>query len=341
VPADFESLGKLDQLIRRGTEKYKNVFIDEAHRFRTESNVTYEKLAQICRGKRVILVTATPLNNTPRDILSQIKLFQNAKKSTIPNVPNLESFFGRLEQKIKKLDRQKDRDKYMQVVKENAREIRESVLKYLMVRRTRKEIENYFADDLKKQNLKFPEVENPTPIFYQLNEIENAVFNETIELIARKFRYARYMPMLYYKGEDKLDQLEIQSQKNMGRFMKILLIKRLESSFYAFRNTVGRFISYYELFLKEFDKGNVYVSKKYANKIFELLDNDDEDAIQKLLKSDKARRYPAKDFTSELKRDLENDLAILKEIQKLWHRVTRDPKLLSFLELLSTNSVLK
>jgi len=70
VPADFESLGKLDDLAERGTDKYKNVFIDEAHRFRTETNITYEKLAQICRGKRVILVTATPLNNSPQDILS-------------------------------------------------------------------------------------------------------------------------------------------------------------------------------------------------------------------------------------------------------------------------------
>lgn len=341
VPADFESLGKLDQLTRRGMEKYKNVFIDEAHRFRTESNVTYEKLAQICRGKRVVLVTATPLNNTPRDILSQIKLFQNAKKSTVPNVPNLESFFGRLEQKIKKLDRQRDREKYMQTARENARAIRESVLKYLMVRRTRKEIENYFADDLKNQKLKFPEVENPEPAFYQLNEEESEIFNKTIELIARKFRYARYMPMLYYKGEDKPDQLEIQSQKNMGRFMKILLIKRLESSFYAFRNTVGRFISYYDLFLKELAEGNVYVSKKNANKIFELLDNDDEEAIQKLLESDKARKYPAKDFTEGLRKDLENDLSILKEIQELWRGVKRDPKLLSFMELLSTRSVLK
>lgn len=341
VPADFESLGKLDQLIRRGTEKYKNIFIDEAHRFRTESNITYEKLAQICRGKRVVLVTATPLNNTPRDILSQIKLFQNAKKSTIPNVSNLESFFRRLDQKIKKLDRQKDREKYIQTVKNNAREIRESILKYLMVRRTRKEIETYFADDLKNQNLNFPEVENPEPVFYQLNDEENEIFNKTAELIARKFRYARYTPLLYYRGADKPDQLEIQSQKNMGRFMKILLIKRLESSFYAFRNTIGRFISYYELFLKEFDKGNVYVSKKYANKIFELLDNDDDEAIQKLLESDKARKYPAEEFTGELKKDLVNDLAILKEIQMLWCSVTRDPKLLSFLELLSTNSILR
>lgn len=341
VPADFESLGKLDQLTRSGTEKYENVFIDEAHRFRTESNVTYEKLARICRGKRVVLVTATPFNNAPKDILSQIKLFQNAKNSTIPNVTNLEAFFGRLEQKIKNLDRQKDRAKYVQAAKENAREIRESVLKYLMVRRTRKEIQNYFADDLRNQKLKFPEVENPEPVFYQLNEKENDVFSTTVELIVRKFRYARYMPMLYYKGEDKPDQLEIQSQKNMGRFMKILLIKRLESSFYAFRNTVDRFHSYYDLFLKELAEGNVYVSKKYANKIFELLDNDDDAAIQTLIESDTARKYPSEDFHDGLKKDLENDLQILKEIQRLWRGVKRDPKFLSFAELLSNRPVLK
>ena len=68
VPADFESLGKLDDLINRGTEKYTNIIIDEAHRFRTETTVTYEKLAEICRGKRVVLVTATPYNNAPKDI---------------------------------------------------------------------------------------------------------------------------------------------------------------------------------------------------------------------------------------------------------------------------------
>jgi len=53
VPADFESLGKLDHLTRQGTDKYKNIFIDEAHRFRTEMNITYEKLAH--RYSEVIL----------------------------------------------------------------------------------------------------------------------------------------------------------------------------------------------------------------------------------------------------------------------------------------------
>jgi hypothetical protein len=47
IPADYVSFGKLDQLLDMGTDKYTNVIIDEAHRFRTETTVTYEKLAEI------------------------------------------------------------------------------------------------------------------------------------------------------------------------------------------------------------------------------------------------------------------------------------------------------
>ena len=86
IPADFESVGKLEAVLNRGVEKYANIIIDEAHRFRTETTIGYEKLAQICRGKRVILVTATPYNNSPGDILNQIKLFQKSRKSTIPRI---------------------------------------------------------------------------------------------------------------------------------------------------------------------------------------------------------------------------------------------------------------
>ena len=337
--ADFESLGKLDDLLNRGTEKYKNIIIDEAHRFRTETTITYEKLAEVCRGKRVILVTATPYNNKPQDILSLLKLFQKAKKSTIPNLPDLEGFFNGLDQKLKKLDRQKDYARYINVVKENAREIREKVLKYLMVRRTRTEIEKYFYKDIRSQNLKFPEVEKPVPLFYELNDKENEVFNKTIELIAQKFKYARYMPMLYYEG--KVDQLEEQSQKNMGKFMKILLVKRLESSFFAFRNSVDRFLHSYEMFIKEFDNGNVYVSKKHTNKIFELLENDDDEAVQRLIDEGRAKKYVSSEFREVLRDDLQHDHDILREIKKLWHHIDRDPKLLKFLNELSKNSVLK
>ncbi len=208
--------------------------------------MSYDKLAEICRGKRVILVTATPYNNSPKDILSQVKLFQNARKSTIPNLPDLETFFVRLAGKLKNLDRQKDHDEYLRVVKENANEIREKVLKYLMVRRTRTEIILYFSNDLKNQHLKFPEVANPEPLYYELDEHEDLRFSKTIELISKKFLYARYTPLLYYDGP--IDQLIKQSQLNMGRFMKILLVKRLESSFFAFQKSLERFIHSYEVF---------------------------------------------------------------------------------------------
>lgn len=335
----FESIGKLDSLVESGTDKYTNVIIDEAHRFRTESNQTYEKLAEICRGKRVILVTATPYNNSPKDILSQIKLFQKTRKSTIPGMPDLERFFNSLDKKITNLDRQKDYPEYIKTVKENAQEIREKVLKYLMVRRTRAEIMAFFGEDLTKQGMRFPDVEKPEPCFYELDEEEDKVFTKTIQLIAKNFKYARYTPLLYYKGS--LSQPEQLAQKNMGKFMKILLVKRLESSFYAFRQTIDRFSHSYQQFLDEFDAGNVYVSKKYTSKVFEFLENDDDVAIQKLIDDDKAQRYGSPDFRPEFKQDLQSDLATLKEIQNLWKGIKRDPKLESLVENLNSNEVLK
>jgi superfamily II DNA/RNA helicase len=339
IAADFESVGKLDDILEKGTEKYTNVIIDEAHRFRTETNMTYEKLAEICRGKRVILVTATPYNNSPKDILSEIKLFQNSKRSTIPNLRDLDAFFSGLARKLKGLDRQKDNEEYLRIVKENSNEIREKVLKYLMVRRTRTEIIKYFSQDLNKQKLRFPDVTAPEPLYYELNDSEDEIFNKTIQLISQRFTYARYTPLLYLK--QGLDQLEEQSQRNMGKFMKILLVKRLESSFFAFRNSIGRFIHSYEMFISEFEKGNVYTSKKYISKIFDYLEDDDDVAVQRLIDEGKADKYKSSDFRPGFFTDLENDLTILKQIQSLWAKVDRDPKLLSLLKELSKNKILK
>jgi len=336
---DFESIGKIEELLERDVSKYTNVFIDESHRFRTETNQTYEMLAQICRGKRVILVSATPLNNTPRDILSQVKLFQNGKNSTIPNVRNLEAFFTRLEKRLQGLDRQKDRETYFATVQANAKETREQILKYLMIRRTRSEIMKYYGDDLTLQGLKFPEVSDPQPLFYKFNQKENDIFIETVRLIAREFTYARYKPLTYYEG--KREHREVQSQQNLAKFMKILLVKRLESSFHAFRLSLERVIRSYDRFIEEFQKGNVYISKKHINKIFELLETDDQEAIDRLLDTDRAERLAATDFNADFLRDLESDRQILKKIAVLWKQIKRDPKWEAFSEVLRKDRILK
>lgn len=336
---DFESIGKLEDLLERDVSKYSNVFIDESHRFRTETNQTYEMLAQICRGKRVILVSTTPLNNTPRYILSQVKLFQNGKNSTIPNVRNLEAFFTRLEKRLHGLDRQTDREEYFATIQANAKETREQILKYLMIRRTRGEIMKYYGEDLTLQGLKFPDVDDPQPLFYKFNRTENEIFSETVRLITRDFAYAHYKPLTYYEG--KREHREIQSQQNLAKFMKILLIKRLESSFHAFRLSLERFIRSYDRFIEEFHKGNVYISKKHINKIFELLETDDQEAIDLLLDADRAERLAAKDFNTDFLRDLESDRVILKKIETLWKQIKRDPKWEAFSEILRKDRILK
>ncbi len=328
---DFQSIGKLEELLDRDVTRYRNVFIDESHRFRTETTQSYEMLAQICRGKRVILVSATPLYNTPRDMLSQIKLFQNGKNSTIPNVRNLEAFFARLERNLKGLDRQRDREQFFATVQANAKATREQILKFLMIRRTRTEIARYYGDDLKSQGLKFPDVEDPQPLFYKFNTTENEIFNETIHLIGQ-VSYARYQPLVYYEG--KRTEQQLQSQRNLARFMKILLVKRLESSFHAFRLTVARFIRSYERVITEFQKGHVYISKKHINKVFDLLETDDDEGIDRLLEAEKAERLDAVDFNLDFIKLLRSDLKILRRIEEIWERVRRDPKWLAFRDVL-------
>ena len=334
-----ESLGKLESLLERDLQKFTTVFIDESHRFRTEDTQSYELLAQVCRGKRVVLVSATPLNNSPFDILSQIKLFQPGKNSTIPNIRNLEAFFGKMQQQLKGLDRQQDREQYFKIVRENAKQTREKILKFLMIRRTRSEIEKYYGADLKQQGLKFPEVANPETLFYKFNKVESEVFDETIRSLTHDFKYARYTPLAYYTG--KRDLHEIQSQRNLAKFMKILTVKRLESSFTAFLSTLGRFIHTYERVIAEFDKGHVFISKKHIGKIFDLLESDDQAGIERLLDEDKAEKLSADEFLPTFATDLTNDLKALKKIQTLWKQVTRDPKWESFRDILKKSPLLK
>ena len=340
IASHFESVGKLSKIIEEGTDRYENIFIDEAHRFRNELNMSYENLSQICKGKKVILVTATPLNNSPFDILSQIKLFQKGKNSTIPGIRNLDATFNALQKRLKDLDRKDDKDEYMNVVKENAHQIRDRILKHLMVRRTRNEIELYFKDDLTVQGLKFPEVAKPEPIFYQLDTNLDSIFMETIRLITDKkhFTYSRYAPMLYYKKP--LSDFEKTQQKNLMSFMKTLLIKRLESSFFAFNQTLDRFIKSYDAFLKAYHKGFVYLSKKHFGKVLEFLMEENYEAIERLIENDKAEQYKASDFRADFKKDLEKDFKTLKHIKSLWEQVKKDPKLDEFVRVLKKDKVL-
>ena len=235
---DVQSLGKLDKIIAKGTDKYSYVFVDEAHRFRNSGTDAFTELHQICRGKKVVLISATPINNYTSDVENQLYLFQAKQSGTINGIKNIEGFFRGLNSQLNKFP--KGSKAYMAQLRENSEVIRDRLLREVMIRRTRSEIQQYYAEDLEKQGLTFPKAGSPEKIIYTFDDDTDDAFNQTISII-KDFKYARYTPLLYLKDKKKYATM-LASQRNMGGFMKGILVKRLESSFYAFRRTLDRFI---------------------------------------------------------------------------------------------------
>lgn len=325
------SIGKLEDILEQDIESYKYVFIDESHRFKGDSTRRYELLTRICQNKGVILVSATPYNNTVDDIYSQLKLFQPPRNSTIPGLRNLEAFFEILRKRIKGLHRLDDAEQYIAAVGQNAHELRDRVLKYVMVRRTRSEIQEFYGDDLKKQKIEFPQINDPVPLLYQLNPTESAVFMGTLERITSPdFHWARYQALNsdYFTGE--VEERAVQGQRNLAKFMKILLVKRLESSLHAFRETLDRFIKSHELVLQAFDEGYVYTSQKYSNKVLEFMEDGNDAAIEALILAEKVEKFSATEFTPVFRRHVASDLDTLRAIKQSWASVKRDPKWIEF-----------
>jgi len=336
--AKVESLGKLDSILE-DEELMKNVkfvFIDEAHRFRNQKTESFQKLHEICYNKKVILVTATPQNNYSSDIANQLYLFQPKNNSTIPNNKNLEAFFNRLDRDLKKLE--KGSEEYSQTLKDNSEKIRDKVLRNVMIRRTRSEIMEFYKDDLEKQGLRFPKLGAPEKIVYTYDDDVEKVFNHTIASI-QSLTYARYKPLTYLKVVPKEVASLLVSQRNISGFMKSILIKRLESSFEAFKKTLGRFIKSYEQFLRMCQSGEIYISKKID--VYDLLDNGDDEKLMELVEDELVQHYKTSAFKDNFIDSIRYDLALLRSLIDEWLEIIEDPKKEQFLHELKTNLKLK
>lgn len=331
-----ESLGKLDYIINKGIDRYDYIVVDEAHRFRNENTQSYANLLDICRGKKVILVTATPLNNSVDDIFAQLKLFQAPKNSTIPGIQNLEKYFSNFRTRLSKLE--KTDPEYKKLIKVISNDIRNSILRYVMVRRTRSDVMTYFKADMEKQGLTFPNLDNPQKIIYRYEGELELIFNHTIKKL-QEFTYARYTPLLYYIGNKELTEFERQQQRNVGGFMKGILVKRLESSFHAFRQSVDRFITSYEKFIDMYNQGTIYISNNVD--VYDLIESDNVERLEQLVEEERAHKYESNDFIKEFAEKLKFDLQVLNEVKDLWKYVTTDPKLESFIKELKSKAALK
>lgn len=334
VAAEVESLGKLEKILDKGVDKFKYIFIDEAHRFRNQGTESFSNLHKICYGKKVVLISATPINNYSSDIENQLYLFQPKHDSTIIGLRDLEAFFKELHRKENKYS--KGTQLYVDQLRANSEEIRDRILRHVMIRRTRGEIMEYYKDDLEKQGLSFPKLGSPIPIAYEFDDDTNIVFNETVDVI-KNFKYSRYKPLTYLKDTKKYATL-LAAQHNMGGFMKSILVKRLESSFFAFKNTLARFQRSYEKFLEMYDAGEVYISKKVD--VYDLLDSGDDDKLMKLVEEETVMHFKSTDFTEQFIKDLKWDLAKLKYLTDMWTNISFDPKLEQFKKELNENKKL-
>ena len=342
---DIQSCGllkKISDKINKSGNDYDYIFIDEAHRFRNETTSEYAYLKSICLNKKVILITATPLNNSFYDFKSLISLFQKPTNSDIPGIKNLDIYFSekksRLDKLVAKLPNGKEDLLYLKEVKKISKEIRDNILKYIMIRRTRTDIKNYFDKDIKEQHLVFPDVSSPKSIIYEFDKKTDQLFTETIQMI-RDLSYSRYSPKLYLKKQ--ITDFVKTQQKNLVGFMKTRLVKRLESSKYAFIQTLRRSIESYQKYINMYNKGFVYISKDVN--VFDYIDTDNTDDLDNLLDNSEknVEKYRSEEFQSNFIDDLYSDLKLLQKVYTEWCKIKVDPKKDEFMNQLRQDKLLK
>ena len=343
----------------RDPEKYDLIIIDEAHKFRNDTADGYDALQKLCKTrtrhrlpdgelakKRVILISATPLNNRPADIRNQVLLFQDGKDSTV--IGNLQHFFA---QRIKEYQVATNRiktpdDKAAHAAVARIYElIREQVVQPLTVRRTRTDLtdDKRWKADLDTQGIIFPKVEKPSPIFYQLDAGLDALYERTMRLLARPdldgLTYNRYRAIAFLdnpKLKEKYERADLVATQ-LARIMKTMLVKRLDSSFIAFTKSLRRFRDATQAMLTMFERGTIYIAPSLHVTDYILEGREDEliEAITEASATDPTITVCVpKDFKPEFLAGLQHDGKILAELVAAWEEVKGDPKLNKFLACL-------
>ncbi len=314
---DVQSRGKLEEIAENiGDKDVEVVIVDEAHYFRNQDTADYEALLNICRERTVIMLTATPFNNSPEDIFSLLKLFIVPGKSGITIEDNLEGVFRGYNYRFKKLseinkyynskkpDKLKkaerlyvqfmndelpiDLEKVREETKRLANQIKGDIAS-IVIRRNRLDLEQDYQ--YSKEIKELSKVRDPKELFFHLSPEQSKFYDKIISeyfIEDGRFNGAIYQPFMYEKIVDDEEQLDergnraFQQQRNLFDFMRRLLVKRFESSFGAFASSINSFLRVHELvqkFIKQ--SGNKYILDR---KLIEAIYKYDEDEILDVLK---------------------------------------------------------
>lgn len=336
-------------------ERYDLILVDEAHKFRNHKSQQFENLQVICKSgreniggiegfeKKVVLISATPLNNKPEDIYYLISLFQDIRNSNLAET-NLQKFFYPHIIRYKTLIQQTPLD--LKAIQDIFTDIRDKVVKDITIRRTRTDLKKNerYAKDLQEQGIIFPQVADPFANKYELPHDLATLFLDTANSIIDKNRvdFFRYQAIAYLTDEanNGLYQSAQTISRSLAYIMQTQLIKRLESSFYAFKNSLSKITTSTKQMIEMYERDSVFIAPDLD--ISDLLNKGytDEEIEIEILKIDdekpKNKKFKQSDFKAGFIEGLRRDYENLFILNERWQAIEEhnDPKWNVFIQLL-------
>lgn len=321
---DPEHIKHLDFL--HDAEDAALIIVDEAHNLRNASTARSEAVDQIILAgsnpKKVVLLTATPVNNSLIDLETLLKYFvrDDARFASL-GIPSIRGYIRAAQQ----LDPEALTPGHLF-----------DLMDQVAVRRTRSFVKNNYQNEMVPAGpggslvpVNFPEAV-VRRVDYELGKAGTALVNAMIyaldvpndeeHIASFKVRRAdparlllsRYTPSAY-RLDNVLDATQI---SNMG-LLRSALLKRLESSPVALASTLNVLISAHEGFLRGIEQG--YVLSGGALRDFVSSDSDDlEEVLDRIEAGDERQALPIDEFNKDvLISDVSRDLELIKKIHEM------------------------
>jgi superfamily II DNA/RNA helicase len=195
---------------------------------------------------------------------------------------------------------------------------------------------------LKAQGIEFPEIAAPKPKLYELNSKLSKLFYHTVFYLTDtdKINYFRYQAIAYLKPELRENQYEqaVLVSQSLAGIMKTLMIKRLESSFKAFKISLQNLSTATSRMIEMFDKGKVLIAPDlHVNDLMEKgfsIEELEAMIMEMNIENPRNNVYTPDDFDGSFIEGLSKDNSLLKELIKEWANIEEDPKLDAFFKVL-------
>jgi len=303
-----EALGRED-FETREYEDADVILIDESHNFRNKNSQRYENLEKIIGGlggkgkqggrKKIILLTATPINNDLLDLYNQINLITQGDRSYFAacGIGDLYKYFIKARQ-------QRSSGLPPGAIEHDIR-LPEgadlfNLLEEIVIRRTRPFIKAAYPDaTIKGEKIIFPDRQLKT-INYDLETTYKGIYKKVVKNI-EALKLAPYHLEAYKKNKSEIDDMEAGRQIALVGIFKSRYLKRFESSIDAFRISLSRALSFFKTFEDYVLDGKLLKSSDFRSALRYLENEDNEDDARTSSMSDKLdKNESAKSFLEKL-----------------------------------------